>query len=68
MKPLSLAPMLIILASHQASAQSPQNESSKRGYLGVQLMTGALVGNTESEGPAMKGVHSLTCLMSPYKD
>jgi S1-C subfamily serine protease len=52
MKPLLLAPMLIILASHQAGAQSPQNESSKRGYLGVQLMAGALVGNTESEGPA----------------
>jgi C-terminal processing protease CtpA/Prc len=52
MKPLLLAPMLIILASHQAAAQSPQNESSKRGYLGVQLMAGALVGNTESEGPA----------------
>jgi len=35
MKPLLLAPMLIILASHQAGAQSPQDES-KRGYLGVQ--------------------------------
>jgi len=44
--------MLIILASHQAGAQSPQNESSTRGYLGVQLMTGALVGSTEPEGPA----------------
>jgi len=52
MKPLLLAPMLIILASQQADAQSPQNESSKHGYLGVQLMIGALVGNTESEGPA----------------
>ena len=44
--------MLIILASHQAGAQSPQDQSSKRGYLGVQLMVGAFVGNTESEGPA----------------
>jgi hypothetical protein len=44
--------MLIILASQQAGAQSPQNESSKRGYLGVQLMMGAFVGSTESEGPA----------------
>ena len=37
MKPLLLAPMLIILALQPAGAQSPQNESSKRGYLGVQL-------------------------------
>jgi C-terminal processing protease CtpA/Prc len=47
-----LAPMLILLASHQAGAQSPQDESSKRGYLGVQLMAGALVGSTEPDGPA----------------
>jgi len=52
MKPLLLAPMLIILASHQAGAQSPQDESSKRGYLGVQLMAGALIGSTEPDGPA----------------
>ena len=52
MKPLLLAPLLIILASHQAGAQSPQNESFKRGYLGVQLMAGALVGTTEPDGPA----------------
>jgi membrane-associated protease RseP (regulator of RpoE activity) len=52
MKPLLLAPMLIIFASHQAGAQGPQDESSKRGYLGVQLMTGAFVGNTEPDGPA----------------
>jgi hypothetical protein len=44
--------MLIIFASHQAGAQSPQDESSKRGYLGVQLMAGAFVGNTEPDGPA----------------
>jgi hypothetical protein len=52
MKPLLLASILIIFASHQAGAQSPQNESSKRGYLGVQLMAGALVGSTELDGPA----------------
>jgi membrane-associated protease RseP (regulator of RpoE activity) len=51
MKPLLLAPMLIILASHQAGAQSPQDESNG-GYLGVQLMAGALVGTTEPDGPA----------------
>jgi predicted metalloprotease with PDZ domain len=52
MKALLFAPMLIILASHQAGAQSPQDQSSKRGYLGVQLMVGAFVGSAESEGPA----------------
>ena len=59
MKPLLLAPMLIILASHQAGAQSPQAgaqspqaESSKRGYLGVELMSGALVTKAEPDGPA----------------
>jgi membrane-associated protease RseP (regulator of RpoE activity) len=52
MKPLLLAPMLIIFASNQAGAQSPQDQSFKRGYLGVQLMAGALVGNTEPDGAA----------------
>jgi hypothetical protein len=52
MKPVLLAPMLIIFASNQAGAQSPQDESFKRGYLGVQLMAGALVGNTEPDGAA----------------
>jgi len=52
MKALLLAPMLIIFLSHQAGAQSPQGESSKRGYLGVQLLGGALVGSTEPDGPA----------------
>ena len=52
MKPLLLAPMLIIFASSQAGAQSPQDQSSKRGYLGVQLMAGAFVASTEPDGPA----------------
>jgi predicted metalloprotease with PDZ domain len=52
MKPLLLAPMLIISASNQAGAQSPQDESFRRGYLGVQLMAGALVGSTEPDGAA----------------
>jgi membrane-associated protease RseP (regulator of RpoE activity) len=44
--------MLVIFASYQAGAQTAQDESSKRGYLGVQLMAGALVGSTEPDGPA----------------
>jgi PDZ domain len=52
MKPLLLAPMLIIFASHQAHAQSPWDESSNRSYLGVQLIAGAFVGKTEPDGPA----------------
>jgi membrane-associated protease RseP (regulator of RpoE activity) len=49
MKRALVALMLLIFASHHATAQ---DESSKRGYLGVQLMAGALVGSTEPEGPA----------------
>jgi membrane-associated protease RseP (regulator of RpoE activity) len=54
MKPLLLllAPMMVIFASYQANGQSPQDESSKRSYLGVQLMAGALVGSIEPDGPA----------------
>jgi membrane-associated protease RseP (regulator of RpoE activity) len=52
MKSLLLAPMLIIFASHQADAQSVQENSSKPGYLGIQLIAGALVGKIESDGPA----------------
>jgi len=52
MKPLLLAPMLIIFASHQAAAQIPQDESAKPGYLGIQLRAGAFVGNVEADGPA----------------
>jgi hypothetical protein len=35
--------MLNIFASNQATAQCPRDESLRRGYLGVQLMAGALV-------------------------
>lgn len=49
MKRALVASMLLVFASHQASAQ---NESSKRAYLGVQLQGGALVGNVEDNGPA----------------
>jgi C-terminal processing protease CtpA/Prc len=52
MKSLLLAPMLIIFASHQADAQSVQDESSQPGYLGAQFIAGAFVGNTEPDGPA----------------
>ncbi len=52
MKSLLLAPMLIIFASHQADAQSVQENSSKPGYLGIQLIAGALVGKIESDRPA----------------
>jgi serine protease Do len=52
MKPLLLAPMLIVFALHQADAQSARDESSNPGYLGVQLMAGAFVGKTEPDGPA----------------
>jgi PDZ domain len=52
MKSLLLAPMLIIFASHQADAQSVQENSSKPGYLGIQLIAGAFVGKIESDGPA----------------
>ena len=44
-----VAPMLLILASHQAAAQ---DESSKRAYFGVQLQPGALVRAVADEGPA----------------
>jgi serine protease Do len=44
--------MLNIFASNQATAQCPRDESLRRGYLGVQLMAGALVGNTEPDGAA----------------
>ena len=49
MKRAMVAPMLFIIASHQAIAQ---DESSKRAYLGVQLQGGALVGNVDDNGPA----------------
>jgi len=52
MKTLLLAPMLIMFASSQAGAQNPQDDSAKRGYLGVQLLGGALIGSTEPDGPA----------------
>jgi len=42
----------IAFAAHPADAQSPQSESSNRGYLGVQLVPGAIVGNVEADGPA----------------
>ena len=44
-----LVPMLLIFASHQATAQ---DDSFKRPYLGVQLQGGALVGNVNDNGPA----------------
>jgi len=49
MKRAMVAPMLFIIASHQAIAQ---DESSKRAYLGVQLQGGALVANVDDNGPA----------------
>lgn len=49
MKHVLIASMLLILASHQATAQG---EPSQRAYLGVQLQEGALVGNVDNNGPA----------------
>jgi hypothetical protein len=49
MKRILIAPMLLIFASHQATAQ---DDSSKRAYLGVQLRGGALVGTVNDNGPA----------------
>jgi hypothetical protein len=49
MKRILIAPLLLIFASHQASAQ---DESSKRAYLGVHIQPGALVGNVDNNGPA----------------
>jgi mono/diheme cytochrome c family protein len=49
MKRTLVASMLLVFASHQASAQ---DESSKRAYLGVQLQGGALVGSVADNGPA----------------
>jgi hypothetical protein len=51
-EPILRAPMLIIFGFNQAGAQSPHDESFKRGYFGVQLMAGAIVGNTEPDGAA----------------
>jgi membrane-associated protease RseP (regulator of RpoE activity) len=39
-------------SSQQAGTQSPQDNSAKHGYLGVQLLSGALVGSAEPDGPA----------------
>ena len=40
-------------AAESQDAQDPQGDSSsKRGYLGVQLMAGAIVGTIEPDGPA----------------
>jgi len=49
MKCTLVAPILLIFASHQATAQ---DDSSKRAYLGVQLQAGALVGDVNNSGPA----------------
>ena len=50
MKRLSIVLMLILLASHQATAQD--EAPSRRAYLGIQLQAGALVGNVDDNGPA----------------
>jgi PDZ domain len=57
MRHILIAPILLIFASHQATAQesqqtTAQGESSQRAYLGVHLAPGALIANVDNNGPA----------------
>jgi PDZ domain len=67
MRHILIAPILLIFASHQATAQesqqttaqgessqqtTAQGESSQRAYLGVHLAPGAQIANVDNNGPA----------------